>query len=411
MADERWRTTVLQTKLSPRDLVTQSLASLTMRPSRTAMTMLGTVLGVGAFVAVLGLTATASGQISSSFSILRASEVEVRDASDPAADGTVYSFPDDADNLIEKLNGVRHAGRTWAIPGGPSDVTLSLDPRALTVPLGIYAASPGYLAALRPTLSSGTSINKFQQKSAARVAVLGIGAATQLGISTTTLHPIVVIHGSIYTVIGIIANVERQPGALNDIFIPDTTAKAAYGLPDADSRATMLIDTSLGAAALIAGQAPVALRPDEPDQLQAIPPPPALAVEGDVFGALNPIFLALAGLTLLIGAIGIANTTLVAVVERTREIGLRRSLGARPRDIGTQILTEATLTGMLGGLLGSALAVTVVLVVALGNSWTAILDPRYTVLAPVVGAVAGVLAGFYPARRAARIPPVDALRR
>ncbi|MFD0630372.1 ABC transporter permease [Catenulispora yoronensis] len=113
----------------------------------------------------------------------------------------------------------------------------------------------------------------------------------------------------------------------------------------------------------------------------------------------------------MIGAVGIANTTLVAVLERTGEIGLRRSLGARPRHIAGQFLAESTVLGTLGGLIGTSVGVGLVVGVAVSRDWTAVLQPWAVLPAPLIGSVVGLLAGLYPALRAAWIEPVEALRR
>lgn len=126
---------------------------------------------------------------------------------------------------------------------------------------------------------------------------------------------------------------------------------------------------------------------------------------------LDDLFLLLAGVCLVIGAVGIANTTLVSVMERTGEIGLRRTLGARGRHISVQFLCESSVLGTLGGLVGSALGVLGVVVVALLRDWTPVIHPLTVTSAPGVGLVTGLLAGFYPAWRASRVQPVEALRR
>jgi len=375
------------------------------------MTMLGTVLGVGAFVAVLGLTSTATGQISGTFSLLKSTQVTVDDVGPADIDGTRASFPLAAETIAQSLNGVTAAGMTWVLPGGPSEVSTSLDPRAEVQQLTVSAASPGFLRALDPHVSSGTLLNTFQQDHKARVAVLGRDAAARLGLRSTVLNPVVFIRGTSYTVVGILEDVKRQPETLATVFIPDTTARSAYGNPSDQDSASMLVSTEPGAAEQVARQLPVALSPEQPDRLRANPPRMDTAVEGSVFASLNPLFVALASLMLLIGAVGIANSSLVAVVERTGEIGLRRALGARPKDIHLQFLTEAILLGTLGGLIGTALAVLGTLGVALVLQWTAILDPIITLLAPLTGTITGALAGLYPAVRAARIPPMAALRR
>jgi putative ABC transport system permease protein len=109
--------------------------------------------------------------------------------------------------------------------------------------------------------------------------------------------------------------------------------------------------------------------------------------------------------------IGIANTTLVAVLERVSEIGLRRALGARPVHIAAQFLAESTALGLFGGLIGASVGVLAVLAVTIYHHWTALLDPRLVLAAPLAGALIGLLAGLYPALRAGTVEPADALRR
>ncbi|MEK8144211.1 ABC transporter permease [Streptomyces sp. M10(2022)] len=112
----------------------------------------------------------------------------------------------------------------------------------------------------------------------------------------------------------------------------------------------------------------------------------------------------------MVGAIGIANVTLVTVMERVGEIGLRRALGASRRQVAGQFLLESTTIGLLGGIVGAALGIAVVVCVAVVKQWTPVLDLTLAFGAPLAGALVGLLAGLYPSLRAARMEPVDALR-
>jgi len=408
------RDTPARSRLRPADLFSEAMAGILQRPARTVLTVLGTVIGVGAFTAILGLTATTQGQVSTDFTVLGATQVTVNDVGDNTeqAEPTMYDFPPNADEIIDHLDGVVHAGVRWqAFPSTPN-VSGGDDPSVdQQIPLTVYAASPGYLQAIDPTVQQGVLINSFDDTRHLRVAVLGQAAANQLNISNLTAQPAVFINGVGYTVIGILADDQRDPEDLLGVFIPDQTVLENYGPPPSQNPARMLIETKLGAADLIAHQAALALRPDQPDLLQAVAPLDPHTLQNAVDGNLNSLFLLLAALTLIIGTVGIANTTLVAVMERIGEIGLRRSLGAKPRHIATQFLTETTLLGTLGGLIGTALGIAVVLSVAIANHWTAVLNPATTLPAPLIGTLTGLLAGLYPSLRAARIQPLEALRR
>ncbi|WP_256961865.1 ABC transporter permease [Streptomyces sp. NRRL B-24572] len=392
-------------------MLAESLAGLVQRPGRSLLTMLGTILGVGAFVTVLGFTSTATGQISASFSTLQASTVTVNDVEPTEGQIPTVNFPKDSDQRIERLNGVRAAGVWWPAPlHSPTIATRPLPPsEGGSNGMTVFAASPGALNALEPTLSTGTLYNEFHQRRGEPVCVLGSGAARVLGITRLDNRPVVFVNSTAYAVVGVVSDVQRMPESLLGVIIPTSTALKAFG-PPVDHPAQMIIHTRLGAARLIAHQAPIALRPDNPRLLTAVPPPDPHSLRDAVNTSLSGLFLLLALICLVIGAVGIANTTLVAILERTGEIGLRRSLGARPRHIAVQFLTESTALGTLGGLIGTGIGVTVVVAVALLQEWTAVLDPVTVLPAPLVGSVVGLLAGLYPALRAARIEPLDALR-
>jgi putative ABC transport system permease protein len=411
----RGRAVAGRSRYCPRDLVAESLAGLAQRPGRSVLTMLGTVLGTGAFVAVLGLAATADGQIGKEFSTLAATTVTVNDTGQPQGlDSTVDDFPADADVLAGRLHGVIAAGVWWQVQFQNSVISTSPDAIAGSADdngaLPVFAASPGALRAAQPGLAVGELYGSFDAQKAEPVVVLGSTAASQLRISNLTAQPVVFINGLPFTVVGIIHAAQRLPQLLGGLIMPSTVAEQDFGLPQGSSPPQMLIWTRIGAADQVAAEVPYALRPDDPDVVQAVAPPDRWDLQGSVDAALEDLFLSLAGLSLLIGAVGIANTTLVAVLERTGEIGLRRSLGARPRHITAQVLCESGALGLVGGLIGASIAVWTVIAVALAKQWTAILDPRAALLAPVAGAVTGLLAGLYPALRASRIEPLEALR-
>ncbi|PZS33867.1 MAG: ABC transporter [Pseudonocardiales bacterium] len=391
------------------DLLSEAVAGLFARPVRMALTVLGTVIGLAALVATLGLSRTAGNQIVGRFDELTATEITVSAKEDAAANPDA-TIPWDAPQRIARLNGVVAAGTLSQVDVGADLVSASpmSDPRKRTdFKLAIEAASPELYAAIRATLRSGRLPDRGHERRGDRVAVLGPNAAQQLGIIRVDGSQAIRIGDQVLTVIGILDDVQRKHALLSAVMIPEGTARVIYHLLAPQS---VVIETHVGAAELLSRQVPVALRPDTPDILRVASPQPPQQLRAGVRKDLNALFLMLGGVSLLVGAIGIANVTLVSVMERIGEIGLRRALGATRRHIAAQFLMESVTMGILGGALGASLGMLVVVSVAGVQSWTPVIDPVVPLLAPLIGAITGLLAGAYPALRAANLEPVEALR-
>jgi len=401
----------LQPHLSPRDLVEEALASLTARPGRAVLTALGTVLGVAALVATLGLSKTAGNQIVGRFDALAATDITVTPKT--AGSGRVAGASDlpwDAESRLVRLNGVVAAGSLSDVDLH-GDLVRSVpvnDPVAQTeFQLPVKAASPGLYAAVRASLASGRLPDAGHSARADRVALVGANVAEQLHATRIDDQPAIFLGDKLYTVIGVLETVPRQASLLGSVVIPEGTASRDFGLSGPGS---VQVETRIGAANLIAGQLPVALNPSDPAALKVTAPPEPRRVRAGVQNDLNTLFLLLGGVSLFIGAVGIANVTLVSVLERVGEIGLRRSLGAARRHIAGQFLLESTTLGLLGGVLGAALGTLVVVGVATSKTWTPVLEPWVPLGAPLLGGFVGLLSGIYPSARAARMEPVEALR-
>lgn len=401
----------LRSRLALRDLVEESLAGLSARPARAALTVLGTVMGIAALVATLGVSRTAGNQIVARFDALAATEVVIEPANlGGAAASQQSTLPWDAQQRLERLNGVRAAGTLTEIDlrGALTrtlDVQDSTAATAFAVP--VRSASPGLFAAVRTELRTGRVFDAGHDARADNVAVLGPGAAERLGINRVDSQPAVFVGDRLFVVIGIIADVARQPDLLDSIVIPDGTARRDYGLK---APRLVAVDTVIGGASLIARQAPRALAPGDPTRLQAMTAGEPKRVRDEVQSDVNGLFLILGAVSLVVGAIGIANVTLVGVLERVGEIGLRRALGAGRRHIAAQFLAESTVLGLIGGALGASLGVLVTVGISAAREWTPVMDGRLPLLAPLLGAVVGLVAGLYPALRAAGMQPVEALR-
>lgn len=403
--------TVSGSGITMRDLLAEAMAGMLARPTRMALTVMGIVIGMSALVATVGLTRTAGNRIISQFDQLAATELFIS-ARPGVATGTIdpRAIPWDAPARLARLNGVVAAGLLSDVNVRDALVSASqvVDPVNQTAfRLAVRAASPDLFAAVRAKLASGRFLDGGHSARGDCVAILGPDAARRLGINGVERLPAILIGDQLCLVIGILHDVVRKPELLGSVIIPEGTARQYFSL---FGPSLVVVETKIGAAGLIAAQARDALRPDDPRALRVQLPLEPRRVRDEVQTDLNVMFLLLGGLSLVVGALGIANITLVGVMERTAEIGLRRAIGATRRHIAAQFLFESASMGIVGGLLGSSAGVLIVVGVSAYQVWTPVLDPLAPLLAPAVGGAIGLLSGVYPASRAARLEPAEAFR-
>jgi macrolide transport system ATP-binding/permease protein len=382
------------------------------RPGRMALTVFGVVIGMSALVATMGLTRTAGNRIISQFDQLAATELFIT-ARPGTTTGIVdaRAIPWDAPTRLARLNGVVAAGTLSEVDLGgalisPSAVRDPLSQSAFK--LSVRAASADLFRAVRAEVATGRLPDVGHSSRSDRVVVLGPDAAKRLGIADVDRMPAIAIGDQLYLVMGILRDVARKPELLGSIIIPEGTARRYFAL---SGPSTVVVETKIGAAYLIAEQARFALRPDDPQALKVQVPQEPRRVRDEVQTDLNLMFLLLGGLSLIVGALGIANITLVGVMERTSEIGLRRAIGATRSHIAIQFLLESSSMGVVGGLIGASVGILVVVAVSAYQVWTPVLDPLAPMLAPIAGGMIGLLSGLYPASRAAKLEPAEAFRR
>ncbi len=384
-------------------LLTESLSSVTQRHSRALLSVLGVVIGIASFVSVLGVTTSANGQISREFIDEQATVLHV-EATQTLADGS--AFRAESEDVLAGLNGVVGVGRYW-------DVTadrVSRLPGAIEaepVRPRVLAVSWRYLEMAHPVIETGRTFDGFLEHEP--VALLGAKRAEALGITNLQAAPALFVNEQRFAIIGILSDSDENVTLASSVIVP--AAFARDHLPPPGNREQLLIDTKVGSTVLISQQAALAIDPVHPERISVSQPAPPTRAESNINGSLQVLFLALSLICLVIGAIGISSSALFGVLTRVPEIGLRRALGAQPIHIAAQFLIEALLRGVLGGVLGGSIGVLTVVVVAITQQWTPIIPTWLMVVAPVAGAGVGLLAGVYPAVRAARIQPVEAFNR
>jgi putative ABC transport system permease protein len=391
-------------RLRTLDLVREAGLSVLRHPGRSVVTVIGTILGAAAYVSTLGLGATMNGQVSSAFDARRATEVIVQ----PEDAGLDPAWTDGGPERLRRLNGVVHAGRR--ITTSEQQLRRTIDTSEPGVPVPVIGTDADALRVIDPSLTDGRLFDQFQDSHHTPVVLLSSPVASELGVNR--IGTAVFINGRPFTVMGIYDNVSRRDEAMAAVIVPYTVGESvaadAGGTPPTRD---ILIETRPGAAQMIGGQAALAVRPEAPEDVRAIAPPDPRTLRHEIEGDLTRSTMILSLVALVIGTVSIGNAATAAIAARVSEIGLRRAVGARPRHVFLQLVTETSILGALGGATGVLLGVLTVSTVALVNAWTPAIDLRSTLVACGATTAAGLLAGLIPASRAVRIAPVQALQR
>ncbi|MFG1653768.1 ABC transporter permease [Micromonospora sp. NPDC049275] len=261
------------------------------------------------------------------------------------------------------------------------------------------------------SLARGRYLTGTDVDTSRRVAVLGDSVARALFPDRDPLGQQVTLAGVRFRVIGVFAPLGQSLGVDRDdeVHVPVTAAQRLWGTQRVDGIAVKAPDRErideLGERIV------AELNRRHPDtEFSAVTQQQILGVLGDILGVLTGVLAAIAGISLLVGGVGVSNIMLVSVRERTREIGLRKAVGARPRDISVQFLLEAVLLTTIGGLTGMALGVGTALLVDALSPIPAAITWWSLALAFGVSAAVGIIFGVVPAQRAGRLDPVVALR-
>jgi putative ABC transport system permease protein len=384
------------------DLVRVASIGVRSRRLRATLSALGIAIGVAAIVAVLGLSASSRAGLLAEIDRLGTNLLTVTNGQNFFGDTTELSLS--APAMIARIGPVQSVADT---AGTSASVYRSpLIPSVNTNALSVKAATLDLL----PVVGAGIARGRYLNAATATepVAVLGSAAAQRLGIDRIYTGERIWLGGRWFYVAGILTPATLAPEIDSSVLVGFSAAKRYLGFdghPD-----TIYVRAVTSQVAAVQSVLAATANPEAPNEVEVSQPSSVLEARAKAEGALNGLFLGLGAVSLLVGAVGVANIMVISVLERRSEIGLRRALGATKGHIRIQFLAEAMLLAMLGGAAGVVIGALATGVYASTKHW-AVVVPATAWAGGFAAAVAiGAIAGLLPAIRAARLSPTDALR-
>jgi putative ABC transport system permease protein len=389
-------------KLRPSDLARVASVGVRTRRLRATLSALGIAIGVAAIVAVLGLSASSQAGLLAEIDRLGTNLLTVTNGQ--SFFGDTAELPLAAPGMIARIGPVQQVAETGTTSAAV--YRTSLIPSVNTNALSVQAASLDLLPTVGATVARGRYLNAATAREP--VAVLGATAAARLGIDRVFPGERVWLGGQWFYVVGILT-----PAVL----APEIDASALVGFPAAEHylgfdghATTVYVRAETSQVAAVQSVLAATANPRSPNEVDVSQPSATLQARAAAQGALNGLFLGLGAVSLLVGAVGVANIMVISVLERRSEIGLRRALGATKGHIRTQFLAEAVLLALLGGAVGVAAGALATAIYATTKNWAIVVPPVAWAGGFGAALAIGAIAGLLPALRAARLAPTEALR-
>lgn len=389
-----------KSKLRPADVAEAGLYGVRGRTGRSTLTAIGIAIGIAAIVAVFGISASSRADLLAQIDALGTNLIVVEPGN--SLTGEQSTLPVDAPAMVRRINPVRSASSVALLDAGVQRNEHD------TTPNGIHVAAAE--TELLETVEGSMDRGRFLEEDTATLPTVVLGAVTaqRLGMSDLTGAPTVVIDGERFAVIGILSPLALHPDLDRSVLIGEQAATEYLGFDLYPTR--IYARTSPEHVEDVTRVLGRTANPGAPNEVEVSRPSDALEARAAVDQGLQQLLIGLGLVALAVGGVGVANVMVISVLERRAEIGLRRALGATRRHIGFQFLVEAATLTTIGGIGGVTLGATITFLYAGRQGWT-VTVPASVIVASVAAALfLGLVAGIYPAIRAATMNPADAVR-
>jgi putative ABC transport system permease protein len=386
-------------RLRMTDLLSVGFTGVTGRPGRAILSAFGIAIGIAAMIAVVGIGASSQASLQAMLNALGTNLLKASPGQ--TIFGGNASIPDNATDMVKQIGPVLSTSATGNVT--PTVRRTSQVDSSITNGIGVVATKDNLLGTIGGSVGSGTFLNGATEKYPA--VVLGSVAAQRLGIDKVGEQ--VYIGTQYFTVVGILNSVPLAPEIDRSALVGWPAAQTHLGF---DGHPTTVYERSDPSQVNAVYQVLAAtVNPQDPGSIQVTRPSDVLAAQFAVNTTFTGLFLGLGAVALLVGGVGVANTMVISVLERRQEIGLRRALGAGRGQIRMQFLVESTVLSALGGLGGLVLGIAITTGYAAVRNWPTALPAGVLIGGVAASIVVGAVVGIYPASRAGRLTPVEAL--
>ncbi len=400
--------------MSLTDLLHLALGRLGTGKLRTALTALGVIIGVASVVALVSVAQGATKGISDRLQSLGTNLVTVNPGFTRGGGATRGSFGSATTLTIDDASAISGlAGVQYVAPELTANKLVIAG--SLNETARIIGTTPAYLSVFAYDMWTGSFINQASLDHNMRVAVIGATTADNLSLTDTSIGSTIYIAGLPFELVGILQSKGGTGTADDQVMVPLTTARELFVGTDSVS-AIGLSATSEDQITTVSGEITALLEQRHgiasgaSDDFSIVTQAQLLGTVSSVSDVLTFLLAGIASISLLVGGIGIMNIMLVSVRERTREIGIRKAIGARGRDILSQFLVEALALSLAGGVIGIGIGVLASFAIGVYAGWGFVFSPITVVVALGFSLIVGIVFGVWPASQAARLDPVVALR-